>query len=451
MSKVGNIIGSLAQKAMSKKRGDMARYKYAKKVARNFDKSLDHLLTEQFESLRKMVRYAYKNCPWYRTHFAAVGYRPGDIKNFSDISRLPVLTKRDLRQNLDGLLSEAVPVKERAKSISGGTTGRPVSFYREKRSQAYKRGIDLALFRHYGWKDGQWQGWLWAAPRDLDEPETFTERIKNLLAERTYCLDAKHLSDESYETFVQDTIKYKPPVISAYPSLAYDLAERIEAGRVTPVRVPVVTVTAEPLYDFQREKIEKYLADKVYDRYGSREFGTAAFECDYKDGMHIFTESVYIETLESEYADDNIGTIVVTDLLNHAMPLIRYRIGDFGRVEYKPCNCGLSSPRLFDVRGRETDIIWRPDGSGISGTMLIGVITRFTIDANVQIVQKKLDEITVRVEGDPTDYSEEIEHMKNTLDDELGGIFNIVVEGVKEIKRAPSGKYRYIISEIKKP
>ena len=346
MSKIGNIIGSLAQKAVSVKRGDTARYTFAKQVAENMGKSSDQLVSEQFENLVKIIRYAYNNCPWYKKKFDSVGYQIGDIRDFSDIARLPILTKDDLRHDIESLLSKSIPRSAMAKNFSGGTTGQPVPFYRERVSQDYKRGIDLALFRHYGWKDGQWQGWLWAAPRDMEETETISEKLKNRLAERIYCLNVKRINNESFEAFVHDTKRYKPAVVSAYPSLAFELAKRMEEGQVSPVRVPALTVTAEPFYDFQREKIEKYFADKTYNRYGSREFGTSAFECDENDGMHIFTESVYIETVESDYTEDRVGTIIVTDLLNHAMPLIRYRIGDLGRVEYEPCACGLHSPRL---------------------------------------------------------------------------------------------------------
>ena len=133
------------------------------------------------------------------------------------------------------------------------------------------------------------------------------------------------------------------------------------------------------------------------------------------------------------------------------MPLIRYRIGDLGRVENEPCACGLHSPRLFDIRGREADIIWRPDGSGISGTMLVASgMNALLFDTKVQIVQKKIDEITIRVEGDPADNPEGMEYMMRILNDVLGGVFKVNTESVKEIKRAPSGKYQYVVSEIKK-
>ena len=236
----------------------------------------------------------------------------------------------------------------------------------------------------------------------------------------------------------------------AYPSLAYDLALRIEAGEVSPVRVPVINVTAEPLYEFQRRKIETCLADHVYSRYGAREFGTVAFECRQKQGLHIIAESVYIEIIPSFFNND-VGVVLVTDLLNKTMPLIRYRIGDLAKVDESKCSCGLELPRLLEIQGREVDTIWRPDGTGLPGFQIVILVGQCGIDTKVQVVQKKPEEIIIRVQGRLDEHKSAIDRLLDIFREVIGNDINYLVCQVEKIERAPSGKYRYVISDVKRP
>ncbi len=444
-------LGHLGQRANAIRQGTSIRYKFARQIQNSLIKSSDQLLAEQLERLKQIVTYAYDHCPWYKEEFSRVGFEPGDFKDFVDIAGLPLFTKETMVQHPEKFLSDAFSAEQRHEASTGGTTGLVFKFYRDSMSQEYRRGLELALARYYGWKDGQWQGWLWTATQDLIERDTFKLKLRNNLVDRTYCMDSKAIGDESYREFVQLTLKYKPTFVSAYPSLAYELAEKIEKGLVPPMRVGVVSVTAEPFYEFQRQKIESVWADHVYSRYGTREFGMAAIECPEKNGLHIITDSVFLETAHDEDVPPDLGSILVTDLHNRAMPFIRYRVGDFARIDSSPCTCGINSPRLVDLRGRELDIIWRPDGTGIIGFHWIILITKAELKAKLQVIQTEIDKITIKIEGRTADHRREIETLKNLIRQEFGEVFSTTFKETDEIKRAPSGKYQFIISNVKKP
>ncbi len=450
MATVDEFLARLGRYMLALHRKDVAQYTFARIVTEHLKRSADESRAEQFRLLSEMVAYAYANSPFYNRRFREVGFEPGDLKDFSDLAKLPELTKTDLRDHVDEMVSTAVSPDEITKSVSGGTTGIPVTFYRDSYCLHYRWGVDLALARYYGWREGQWQGLLWGAPRDVVIRKSWREKFVQYWADRVFALDAWHLSDKAYEDFAAQVNKYHPTFVLAYPSLAYDLARRVEAGKVQPVRIPVINVTAEPLYDFQREKIEAVIADNVYARYGAREFGTAAFECPRKEGLHILTDSVYLEVVPQEEGDD-AGVVLVTDLLNKAMPLIRYRVGDLGKLDYSPCSCGLHTPRLRQVQGRETDIIWRPDGTGFPGTEIVTLVGEAGLHTKVQVVQEALDEIIIRIEGDPDAHRQELSHLLEGLRRNVGEEFSYRVEPVEEIKRARSGKYRYVISNVERP
>ncbi len=407
------------------------------------------LLSGQLSSLSQIVDYAYIHSRFYRKRFEEVGFQPGDIKDFADLQNLPELTKTDLVDNMDDIL--CVPKSGLSPVTTGGTSGIHLIFYRDYHCSAYRRGIDLAIARYYGWKDGQWQGWLWGASQDLLQPSSLKGRLIRQWSDRHYFLDVSSLSNANYQKFVEDTKKYKPTLVSAYPSVACDLAERIEAGVIEPFRIPVVSLTAEPVEDFQKQKIQTMFAENVYERYGAREYGTAAIECPEHNGMHYFTDSVYLESTETSAGKGGLGTLLVTDLLNHAMPLIRYHTGDFGELHHSPCTCGLSSPRLRSVQGRESDIIWRSDGSGVAGLAIMLLIRKSMKRTRIQIVQEKIDLIRIRVEGEATGLNEELEALRRTFRENIGTEIRYKIESTERIERAPSGKYRFVISKVTRP
>ena len=450
MAAIGDFMARWGQYALSAYRKETGRYRFARIVSKHLSWSAEEARREQFRRLSHIVEYSFRHCSFYRERFAAVGFEPGDLKDFSDLRRLPELTRTDLRLHKNEILSDSIPHNRMEKSLTGGTTGEALSFYRDRRCLDYRRGIDLALARYYGWQDGQWQGLLWAAPRDLVTRRGLKAKLAQRWADRVYTLDCLRLSDAAYEEFVDKTKRYCPSFVLAYPSLAFDLAERIEAGKVSPVRIPVICVTAEPLYDFQRKKIETVLADRVYARYGSREVGTAAFECHRQNGLHIISESVYIEIVPAA-GDAQLGVVLVTDLLNTAMPLIRYRMGDLGRLDDAACDCGLGTPRLLQIQGRETDIIWRPDGTGLPGTEIVGMVRLSCFRTKVQVVQEKLNEIVVRIEDMSGQHHDNIQQLLECFRREIGADIHYRVEQVNKIERAPSGKYRYVISKVSRP
>ncbi len=450
MARIDEFLARLGRYALAVRRKDTSQYKFARMVTDHMKWSAEQAREKQFLRLSAIIEHVYLHSRFYRKRFETVGFEPGDLKDFSDLQRLPELTRTDLRDNSNELVSDNIPPDQLEKSVTGGTTGDALSFYRDRHCLDYRRGIDLALARYYGWRDGQWQGLLWGAPRDLFENRGWKQKIVQYWATRVYAMDSSRLSNTTYEEFVTQTKKSRPSFILAYPSLAFDLAERIESGHVSPVRVPVICVTAEPFYEHQRQKIESVLADRAYARYGTREFGTAAFECPRQNGYHIITESVYIEVVPTG-VNATTGAILVTDLLNKGTPLIRYRVADLASLDESPCDCGLAAPRLLQIQGRETDIIWRPDGTGVAGPEIHTMAEHAGLAAKAQVIQEKLDEIVLRVEAQGSDHQAEVHRLLEIFRREIGTDIHYRLERVSEIERAPSGKYRYVISKVNRP
>lgn len=443
------ILAGLGKYVLACHRGNRLQYKYAKIVARNMNRSAEELQSEQLKALSRIVDYAYRHSRYYKIRFDEAGFKPGDIKKSTDLAGLPELTKEQLIENMDDIL--CIPKSECTLVTTSGTTGITMNFYRGRKALSYRRGIDLALFRYYGWLDGQWMGWLWGASPDVLNVKTRKAKFVRNWGERYFFMDVSNLATKAFREFVNLTKQYKPPLVAAYPSLAFDLAERIEAGEVDKIRVPVLTTTAEPLLDLQREKIKKYLADEVYDRYGAREYGIVGYECSEHKGLHVLTESVFLESVQEEGTGDLPGVLLVTDLLNTGMPLIRYHSGDFADLDFSACPCGLPTPRINNIKGREADTIWRSDGSGINGLHITHIIEKVNINKRLQVYQEAIDHIIIRFEGNPDDFKEKLDNLIIQFQREIGPDIKYEIQSTEKIERAPSGKFRNVISKVKRP
>jgi len=439
------LAAAVGRYAYYRYRGESGIYPAARKIAANFYRPLEDLLAEQDKAIEAIVNHAYSKSRYYRKKYDAVGFKPGDVKNRADLVKLPEISKTELSQNMNDIIT--MPREDLERSVTGGTTGVQLTYYRDGATAVFRRALDLVVPRYYGWQDGQWQGWLWGATMDMVEPTSLKGRIVLHFGNRTYFVDSVHLNHESYVQFMKRTREFRPTYISAYPSIAYDLAERIADGDIEPLRFRMISLTAEPTYPFQRKLIAEHLADHVFERYGSRECGMAALECPEHNGMHVFTESVYFETVDR--GPNAPGSdILQTDLINRAMPVIRYHTGDVGEIDDAPCACGRTSQRIHSIEGRETDTIWRRDGSGVAGPIIAAFVGDTRLKVPVQVIQESRDHIRVRIEDHSGRYDREVKALLERFRREIGDYIAYDLEHVDRIERAASGKYRYVISKI---
>jgi phenylacetate-CoA ligase len=192
----------------------------------------------------------------------------------------------------------------------------------------------------------------------------------------------------------------------------------------------------------------------VQDEYGCGEVGPIAYQCE-QGRLHVMSENLLVEVLteKGELAGPGqTGEIVVTDLNNRAMPLIRYRLGDFAVVG-RPCSCGRGFPVLENIRGRAYDFVERADGRRYHGEFFMYLfedlrshglpIGQFQI---TQIARRALEILVVTPESASAEVEARIGHQ---LGDRLPGM-EVTVRRVESIPREASGKMRVIRSMVAK-
>jgi phenylacetate-CoA ligase len=269
-------------------------------------------------------------------------------------------------------------------------------------------------------------------------------------------VSAYDLSQPQLRKCVETIQSYRPKLIMAYPSVLEELA-RVAAdmkARLTGVRA--IVVSAEMLYPYQRELFEHVFGAPVYNRYGCREVGAIAQECSHHQGLHINSDRVLIEVVRDDFspcAPGEVGNVLVTDLDNYTMPLVRYLITD--RAAFAApgvCSCGRGLPRLEAIEGRTLDVVRLPNGSAVGGTFWTILLRRrpdrFHGMEQFQIVQRRLDEVLIRYVGPAPITAQAAQAIRQQVAKHCGANFGVQFERVDRIAVNVAGKRRLVVNEL---
>ena len=195
---------------------------------------------------------------------------------------------------------------------------------------------------------------------------------------------------------------------------------------------------AEPLLDHQRVVVAEAFGCPVRDTYGLAELVAGASECE-AGTLHLWPEVGYVECLD--------GDLVATGLLNHAMPLVRYRVGDrlAGPVHWQACACGRGLPTLPRVEGRDDDVVVTPDGRRLGRLDPVFKADLPLVEA--QIVQDRPDRLRLRVVPARPLTDDDRRALIRRVRDHVGDM-EVVVEEEDRIERDAAGKFRAVVSEL---
>jgi phenylacetate-CoA ligase len=206
------------------------------------------------------------------------------------------------------------------------------------------------------------------------------------------------------------------------------------------------------LEDEGRDVIERVFGCRVFNRYGCREVSVIASECSAHSGLHVMAEGLFveIETSTGPARPGEVGSILITDLLNLAMPLIRYRVGDMGAWARGDCPCGRNLPRLERLAGRVTDFLVGSDGQLVSGAALtINLVAKRPSLGQVQIRQSRAGEAVFRVVPGPGfDEQADADFLRRAARQYLGQAAMVTLEVVDEVPATLSGKYLFSQSSV---
>ena len=398
------------------------------------------------ERLAQTLAYAFKHVPYYRELFKSIDLSstfdsPGALK------KIPYLDKRTIRNRPAEFLSDEIPVQKMIRSMTGGSTSEPMEFFRDRESHCLRWGLQYACNELIGWRRGEWYAMVWGAEQDMPTGDTLRNRLRNHLVDRRILLNAVRTSERSLADFINALRKYRPETIYGYPILLEYVCNWIAGNNVSAPLPKRIVVTAEKLTVTARRAISGVFNSEIIDRYACREFGVVSQQVPGSEFQRISPGSVWVEVAPFEESDPMYGELIITDLLNRAMPLIRYRTGDVGRLTRTVVN-GVEGLYLSEIAGRTSDLLVSREGKIVSGTGVDPFFYEYIGFDQLQVIQKSLDEIIVRVRPN-ADYSEESERLiQEKIESVCGKGVSIDIQKVEKIERDPSGKFRIVISEV---
>jgi len=440
------VVGRLAEPAWDFYEGSVRLRTYRQLARAQFDPP-EALAQRRRERLGALVRHAAAHSPFHARRLQEAGIDPRGVRDIADLAALPLLTKADIRAELDGILAADHRREDLVPAKTGGSTGTALHVYCDRRGVERRSGAALLADTWSGWRLGQPMGAVWGNP---PAPRTLRNRLRLACKDRIVYLDTMRLDEAAVRAFVAGWRRLRPGLLYGHAHSLYLLAGMLEEmGEV--LRPDGIVATSMMLLQPEREVIERVFARPVTNRYGCEEVSLIACECERHAGLHLNAEHAAVELLRddgSPCSPGEDGRIVVTEFVNLGMPMLRYEVGDRGVLHDRPCPCGRPSPLLRSVTGRTADFLVAADGSRVAGISLIeNTLTRYPGIAQLQVVQEVVGRVelnVVRAAG----WDESVAAaLAGVFRDSLGGA-EVALRFVETIPREANGKYRFSICRV---
>lgn len=398
------------------------------------------------EELRAwQARAVAEHLAWAR---AAVPFHRQRLSASPRLEDAPILTRSLLQEHLDQLVCESLPPAQRLYDASGGSTGAPVRVVHDAAYRTATFASEVWLLEQWGLRPWERTAYLWGDDRAA-RAVPWKERLARRLLGRRH-LNAFALDEARLAAFADELERFRPVVVQGYAG-ALDLFAghlRRTGRRLPPPRL--VRSAAETLRPEARARIEAALGAPVRDVYGSRESAGLAAQCLH-GGFHVLEHAKVLEVLDDDgraAPPGRPGRVLVTDLANRALGLIRYANGDVAAwaPDDPPCPCGSAYRRLLRVHGRTSDFLTAPSGERIHGEWFTHLLYGHDGVRAFQVHQQSLALVTLRTVG-PADEAA-LAGVLEAMRARLGPRVTVRWERVEEIPPTPSGKHRFTLSDV---
>jgi phenylacetate-CoA ligase len=388
----------------------------------------------QQAELDRLLRFAAAHVPHYRQHGPSA-----------------LTTKDQIRERPQDFLADTFPRHTLIPWHTSGTTGKPLTVF-HSREAMQKMWAFVELYRNTAGvskqdRRGQFTGRMIVPAGQPVSRKVFWRRD---LANHALLLSTVHLLPENLPSYAASLERFRPVYLSGYPSAIDVLAAYYrQSGRPAP-RLAAVLTSAETLLDYQRCAIEEAFATRVFDQYGQAEMQSFWYECE-AGSMHAHPLAGVTEILRSDgtpAAPGEMGEVVLTGLVNYAMPLIRYRVGDTARFAARSCPCGRGMPVIEEIGGRLDDVVYTRE-RGFLGR-LDPVLKGVHHIVESQIEQESLDVLRVRFVPALRFTAEDLQALQDNLRARVGRSIHLEFECTDHIPRSANGKFRFVISRLQR-
>lgn len=403
---------------------------------------LEKLEQVQSQRLQRLVRHCWEHVPIYRQWLGQAGAQPGDIRSASDLAHLPLLDKLQLTREPELFAARNYAGADGLTLTSSGTSGYRRQF--RHNTQAVLEALAAGRRQRIALAEvvGQEAGYREAI---LNREESAAGQMRRFLEARTWTphrLELQRLMlnpSLPFHDILDQLNRFAPAVLRGYGSYVGAFCRWVAENGHAWQKPRAITYGGDAMPQADRELITQHLGIPVLSTYQAVEALRIGFECAAGTGFHISLDQCAVRVQN--------GQVVLTNLVNYAMPVLNYPIGDLADWDDSPCPCGRTLPRLTAIEGRAEDLLWRPDGSAVMALVALAPLQAVPGVVRVQIEQCALNEFLLRViwqAGAAT--------MPEQLGDVLRGVMGqaiaVQVEPVEQLPPEASGKVKSVISRV---
>lgn len=401
----------------------------------------------QVRQLRQVLIQAGTYSAWYQRRFAEAHFDPARIRTPDDLASCPLLTKADLQNHLEEIASTAVAARQRLYITTGGSTGVPVGFYLQK---GVSRPKEQAFLEAQWSRAGYFPGARLAVIRGHVTTDRAQGRITTYDATRDWLmLSSYHLTEARLAEYLEAIERFRPDILHAYPSAALQLAEFLErAGQSWRQPLRCVLAGSERLTIPQKRLLERVFGARIFRWYGHSERAILAAEGRTSELFYFWPTYGYVEFGEPD--PEGFREVIGTSFHNLAMPLIRYRTGDYVRLADPQRDGDLEFPwpAAAEIAGREQEFLVSRSGRRISLTAFNMHDAIFDGLYAVQFAQSEPGRAEFRYVPSAEFHSSRLDTIRTGIARKLGDDFTLEFREVRETERTARGKHRWLVSSL---
>jgi phenylacetate-CoA ligase len=397
----------------------------------------------QDSKLRRLVRHAYDEVPYYRRLFDAAGVKPQDITGTEDLPRLPVTSREDLMSlPQEEVLARGLSPRHCCQAMTSGSTGIPLTILH--RRQDLTR-MNLAWGRAYfvhGVKPWHRMA-AFTGQRGIPKGKPWYERLGLM---RRKVLSTR----DDPSQWISELRTWQPQALTGYVMTLALLASVMQAQKASDIRPNVVFQCSGLLDEANRRLLRSVFGAKIVDIYGSAEGGCIAWECETCSGYHINSDMVIVELLDDgkPVPPGHEGEVVITNLHSYAMPFIRYRQADVGVWAEGLLQCGRGLPLMRIIEGRLGDFITLPSGKKLSPHFFFIALDTVAGVARWRLIQETPHRLRVEMLVSPGSGPRVTQAAEANLKAIIGDEMEIIVTEVNSLPYDPSQKFRSVLSMV---
>jgi phenylacetate-CoA ligase len=388
----------------------------------------------QAARLRELLDFAVTHVPYYRRHDPA-----------------ELTAKDQVRERPRDFIADTFPQRALIPWHTSGTTGKPLTIFYSLAAMQ-KMWAFVELYRNTAGvtkndRRGQFTGKMIVPPEQAATKKIFWRRD---LANHALLLSTVHLRPENLPDYAAALESFQPKYLCGYPSSMYVLAAYYRQSGAPAPRLKAALTSAETLLDHQRRTIEEIFATRVFDQYGQAEMQSFWYECE-AGRMHAHPLAGVTEILRPDgtaAAPGEMGEVALTGLVNDAMPLIRYRVGDTARLATEACPCGRAMPVIEEIGGRLDDVVFTRERGFLGRLDPVMKGVRNIVES--QIEQESLELLRIRFVPTPRFSGEDLRTLEGNLRARVGRGIHLEFECTDRIPRTANGKFRFVISKLER-